>query len=182
MSEAKHLTTEELEAGLDEIRRSPKDEGVLQLIVRRPQTEERELLEEGQIDLVEGLVGDNWKTRYGVEREANSDTQITLTNARAVNIIAQREDRWALAGDQLYVDFDLSEDNVPAGTQLSIGTSVLEVTAEPHNGCKKYVERFGMDAMLFVNSTVGKELHLRGINTKVVQSGSIRRGDAIKKV
>ncbi len=182
MSEAKHLNTQELEAGLDEIRRSPKDEGLLQLIVRRPQTEERETLAEGQIDIAEGLVGDNWKTRYGDEREANLDAQITLTNARAIGHIAQHKDRWALAGDQLYVDFDLSEDNVPAGTQLSIGSTVLEVTAEPHNGCKKFVERFGMDAMLFVNSPVGKELHLRGINAKVVQSGTIHRGDAVKKI
>jgi len=181
MTTISHLTTAELEAGLDAIRQSPADNGTLEMLIRRPQIGEREELEEGEVDLVEGLVGDNWKTRYG-NRPANPDAQITITNARAIQHISQDKERWPLAGDQLYVDFDLSETNVPAGTKLSIGSAILEVTAEPHNGCNKFVERFGMDAMIFVNSDVGKELHLRGINCKVIQAGTISVGDSITKV
>jgi MOSC domain-containing protein YiiM len=177
----RHLSTEELEAGVDHIRQAPKDQGVLQLLVRRPVTLERELLQEGKLDTELGLVGDNWQTRGSGSGAANPDAQITVMNARAAALIAQDDSRWQLAGDQLYVDMDLSEDNVPAGTRLSVGSAVLEVTAEPHNGCKKFVERFGMDAMLFVNSEVGKQLHLRGINTKVVQAGTVCVGDAITK-
>ena len=182
MTTAVHLNSEELEAGLDEIRQSPKQEGTLEIIVRRPETLQRNIVQEGELNPDVGLVGDNWKKRGGPERPANPETQITLTNARAIQHIAQSKDRWALAGDQLYVDFDLSEENAPAGTRLSIGSAILEVTPEPHNGCKKFVERFGMDAMLFVNSEVGKALHLRGINARVVQAGTIAVGDAIRKL
>ena len=182
MTTAVHLSREQLEAGLDIIRQSPKEQGTLDMIVRRPQTEVRDIVLEGALDLKVGLVGDNWKARGGSERPANPETQITLTNARAIQHIAQSKDRWALAGDQLYVDFDLSEENLPVGTRLSIGSAGIEITAEPHNGCKKYVERFGMDAMLFVNSDIGKTMHLRGVNARVVQTGTIFVGDAVRKI
>jgi hypothetical protein len=184
-SAVKHLTMAELEAGLDEIRRSPKDEGTLQLIVRRPETDGREVLEEGQLDLSEGLVGDSWRQRALARSKdgmVSPDTQLNIMNVRAAALVAQDKTRWQLAGDQLYVDFDLSEENIPAGTRLAIGDAIVEVTAVPHNGCKKFVSRFGEDAMLFVNSPVGKSLHLRGINAKVVQPGLIRAGDGVKKV
>jgi hypothetical protein len=185
MAEAKPLTMEELEAGLDEIRQSPKAEGVLQLIVRRPQTENREVLEEGELDTVEGLKGDNWKMR-GSSRtpdgSSHPDMQLNIMNSRAIALIAQDKERWQLAGDQLFVDMDLSKENLPAGTRLGIGSAVIEVTAEPHAGCKKFVERFGIDAMKFVNSSVGKQFQLRGINAKVVQTGVIRTGDTVRKI
>jgi hypothetical protein len=185
IAEVKHLSMEELEAGLDEIRRAPKDEGRLEMIVRRPETEQREVLDEGQLDPDEGLVGDNWKQRGSSSTDdgsAHPQMQINMMNARVAALVAQARDRWPLAGDQLYVDFDLSEENVPPGTRLAIGGAILEVTAIPHNGCKKFVARFGLDAMKFVNSPVGKELHLRGINAKVVHPGTIRVGDAVKKL
>ncbi len=181
----KHLTTEELEAGLDEIRRSPKDDGVLRLIVRRPKISEREVLETGELDTIVGLVGDTWNIRGSSRMADNSphpDMQLNIMNSRAAALVAQDENRWQLAGDQLYIDIDLSDENLPAGTRISIGSAIIEVTAQPHTGCKKFVERFGLDAMKFVNSPVGKQLHLRGINAKVVQSGVIRQGDVVKKV
>ncbi len=181
----KHLTMEELEAGLDDIQQAPKDGGVLEMIVRRPSTDERELLHEGELDTAVGLVGDNWQARGSKsmpDGSANPDAQLTLMSCRAADLVAQSRDRWALAGDQLYVDFDLSEDNIPPGTRLEIGEAVVEVTALPHTGCQKFVARFGKDAMKFVNSPQGKQLHLRGINTKIVQSGTIRIGDPITKV
>lgn len=181
----RHLTTAELEAGLDEIRRAPKDEGALSLIVRRPKTEEREVLQEGMLDVAAGLVGDNWRTRGSsltADGSAHPEMQLNIINTRAIAHIAQDPARWHLAGDQLFVDLDLSDANLPPGTRLAIGSAVVEVTPIPHNGCKKFVARFGLDAMIFVNSPVGKELHLRGINAKVVQPGVIRVGDVVKKL
>jgi len=176
---SRHLTASELEAGLEEIRRAPKDGGTLEMIVRRPAVGERELMQEGQLDLAEGLVGDNWSTRGG--GRPNPDTQLTVMNARVAALVSQDASRWQLAGDQLYIDLDLSDDNLPTGTQLAIGSAVIEVSAIPHTGCAKFVERFGLDAMKFVNEGEGKFRHLRGINTRVVVPGVIRVGDRATK-
>lgn len=185
MNEIKHLTIEELDASLDEIRRSPKDNGELKLIVRRPRVDEREILKSGELDSVQGLVGDSWQERGSSRSEdgkAHPDMQLNIMNVRAISVISPDESRWPLAGDQLFIDFDLSEENLPAGTQLSIGEAIIEVTEQPHTGCKKFVARFGLDAMKWVNSEVGKQLHLRGINAKVVQGGTIQTGDNVRKV
>jgi len=175
----------ELEAGLDHIRQSPKEEGVLELIVRRPQTEHREVLDEAQLDVDKGLIGDNWTLRKSTRTSDGSphpDMQINIMNVRSVALVAQERERWSLAGDQLYLDLDLSKTNLPVGARISIGTAVLEVTAPPHTGCQKFVARFGLEAMKFVNSEVGRELCLRGINAKVVQSGTVRVGQTAKKL
>lgn len=172
----KHLTTEELEANLSKITESPNDNGILEMIVRRPKTNEREVLETGKLDIQKGLVGDRWRVKKG-----NFNTQLTLMNSRTAELLAVTRDRWELAGDQLYVDLNLTDENLPHGTKLKVGEAILEVTPTPHNGCKKFVERFGMDAMKFVNSPIGKKYHLRGIYIKVIQSGVIRQGDLVKK-
>ena len=181
----KHVTMADLEAGLKNIRQSPTDAGVLALIVRRPQVEAREVLEVGELDLFEGLVGDNWKTRGSsqtADGSAHPDMQLNIMNARVIALLAQQKERWALAGDQLYMDLDLSAENVPPGTRLSLGEAVIEVTDQPHTGCKKFAARFGLDALKFISSPVGKQLQLRGINAKVIRSGAIRIGDTVKKV
>ena len=175
----KHLTIDELEAGLDEIRRAPKDRGVLRLIVRRPKVSQREVLEEGQLDPARGLVGDSWETRG---RPAHPDMQLNIMNARAIALVAQTPDRWALAGDQLFIDLDLSADNLPTGTRFALGSAVIEVTDPPHTGCAKFAARFGLDAVKFVNSREGKRLRLRGLNAKVVMPGVIRVGDIATKL
>ena len=185
MQEIRHVTLTELEAGLDTIRRSPKAEGLLALIVCRPSIGEREILKEGELDLREGLVGDTWRTRGSSRTEDGSshpDTQLTLINARVIALLDQTRERWSLAGDQLFVDLDLSLDNLPAGTRLALGAAVIEVTAQPHTGCHKFRARFGRDALKFVNSPAGKQLRLRGLNAKVVQPGMIRTGDGVKKL
>ena len=169
-----HRTVAELEAGLDVIRQSPADQGRLEMIVRRPRVGEREILTAGQLDLVNGLVGD--------ARSAHPEKQLTIMNSRIIALLAGSRDRWALAGDQLLVDLDLSETNVPPGTRLQLGSAIIEVTAPPHTGCHKFSQRFGADATMFVNSPAGRVLHLRGLNAKVVQSGPIRVGDRVTKI
>ena len=183
-AEIKHLTLAELEAGLEKIRSSPKDQGVLDMIVRRPAEGDREVLEQGQLDPKVGLVGDNWQDRpssRSADGKAHPDMQINIMNSRLIALVAQDKDRWQLAGDQLFVDLDLSKINVPPGTKLAIGSAVLEATDQPHTGCMKFSGRFGVDALMLINSPAGQELQLRGINAKVVQSGEIKPGDTVKK-
>ena len=185
MAEAKHLTTAELEAGLDAIRQSPKNEGVIALIVRRPQVDAREVLEEGELDLAEGLVGDTWKVRASNRTPDGSphpDMQLNVMNARVIALVAGEKGRWPLAGDQLFIEMDVSQENLPPGTRLALGSAVIEVTDQPHTGCKKFAARFGLDALKLVNSPVGKQLQLRGVNAKVAQPGVIRVGDLVKKL
>ncbi len=185
MLEVTHLSMAELEAGMQYIHRSPKDNGVLKMIARRPTDDEREVIQRGELDLLEGLIGDNWKVRgskHTPDGSANMNAQITIMNARTIELVAQDEKRWPLAGDQLYIDMDLSRANLPPGTRLAIGSAVIEVSPEPHTGCGKFSARFGVDAMKFVNSSEGQRLRLRGVNTRVVQSGVIRIGDVVRKI
>lgn len=176
---------ETLIAGLGDIRQSPADHGVLELIVRRPSEGMRETLETGELNHSDGLAGDTWNlrpSRRSPDGGPHIEMQLNIMNSRAIARIAQTPDRWALAGDQLFVDLDLSEANLPAGTHLAIGSAVIEVTAEPHTGCAQFSERFGADARKFVNSDGGRELRVRGINAKVVRPGTVTRGDQITKV
>lgn len=185
MSAIIHPTRAELEAGLDHIRQSPADGGTLAMIVRRPASDRREVLAVAELDLVNGLVGDNWRARGSrstPDGAANPEMQLNVMNARAIALVARHRDRWPLAGDQLYVDFDLSVSNLPPGTRLAVGTAVIEVTAVPHTGCAKFTQRFGADAMKFVNSPAGRSLNLRGLNAKVVQPGAIHAGDTVRKL
>jgi hypothetical protein len=176
---------DDLEAGLNEVRGSPTDGGRLVLIVRRPAVDERELLDVGTLDLEVGLMGDTWHgrgSRLTDDGSSHPDTQLNVMNARAAALVAGPKERWALAGDQLYVDFDLSEDNLPAGTRLAIGSAVIEITNQPHRGCAKFAARFGKEALRFVNSPVGVALRLRGVNARVIEPGSICTGDTVHKV
>ena len=173
-----HRTADELTAALDEIRLSPAAEGTVELIVRRPAVDEREVLDEGVLDLEKGLVGDEWHRRG----TPNPDAQLTLMNARAAEAITGGRERWPLAGDQLYVDLDLGVENLPPGTRLSLGEAVIEVTAEPHTGCAKFSARFGSEALRFVNKSPGREMRLRGANARVVTPGIVHAGDAIKRL
>lgn len=180
-----HRTTEELLAGLDDVRAAPADGGTVELIVRRPSDGEREVLAEGQLDPAEGLVGDNWCRRWSKKTADGSphpEMQLNLIGARFSRLIADDETQRSLAGDQLHLDLDLSEANLPPGTRLALGTAVIEVTAEPHRGCAKFTQRFGLDAMRLVNSPEGSDLHLRGVNAKVVVAGVVRPGDAVTKL
>jgi MOSC domain-containing protein YiiM len=179
-----HRTQDELFAALDAIRAAPATAGTVELIVRRPAVDEREVLDEGRLDLEAGLVGDSWLPRGSGRHDGapNPDAQLTLMSSRAVAAVAGGRERWPLAGDQLYVDLDLSFENLPAGTRLALGDAVVEVTAEPHTGCAKFSARFGSEALKFVNKPPGRELRLRGVNAKVVTPGTVRVGDTVTKL
>jgi hypothetical protein len=182
-----HQTAEltSLEASLDHIREAPADGGTVELIARRPAEDEREVLTEAVLDLHDGLVGDTWRAR-GSSRTPdggpNLEAQLTLMNARAAAAIAGVRDRWPLAGDQLYVDFDISRTNLPPGSRVQIGSAVIEFSEPPHTGCAKFSARFGVDALKFVNSPIGRELRLRGANCRIVVAGTVRQGDSIRKL
>jgi hypothetical protein len=179
-----HLTLAQLEAGLDEIRRSPRDTGVLEMIVRRPDVGRREVLETGELSLSDGLVGDNWKERGSSrtpDKSSHPDMQLNIMSSRVIALVARERARWHLAGDQLFVDLDLSAENLPPGTRLAIGGAVVQVTDQPHTGCQKFVERFGVDALKFVSTPQGRQLNLRGVNARVVQPGVIRTGDVVTR-
>jgi hypothetical protein len=170
-----------LEAAVPDVHASPRDAGVVAVICRRTAVGEREELEVGELDVAVGLVGDSWSTKPSKrtpDGSPNIEQQLTLMNIRAARALGEH---WLLAGDNLYVDFDLSSANVPPGTRLAIGSAIVEVTPMPHTGCDTFTERFGSDATKWVNSSAGRELNLRGINARVVVAGSIRRGDAITK-
>jgi len=180
----KHLSSAELEAGLSYVRDSPPDGGVVVLIARRPAVDEREVLTEATLDVEAGLAGDTWPVRASSRTGDGSPhrgMQVTMMNSRAALLIAHDLERCVLAGDQLYADLDLSPANLPPGARLAVGSAVLEVTDQPHLGCAKFAARFGQDAWRFVNSRVGRELRLRGLNARVIVSGTVRTGDAILK-
>jgi MOSC domain-containing protein YiiM len=175
---------ESVEQGLDAVRAAPADNGRVELIVRRPEVDAREILEEATLDPDGGLVGDNWHVKPSLKTGApNPEAQLTVMNARVSALVAGEDrNRWALAGDQLYVDLDLSYRNLPPGTRLQVGEAVIEVTEEPHRGCGKFSARFGVEALKLVNSAVGRELNMRGVNTAVVRGGVVRTGDAVVKI
>jgi hypothetical protein len=178
-----HLTTDELMAGADAIREAPRGAGTVELIVRRPAEGEREVLAEGRLDVAVGLVGDTWKDRPSSrtpDRSPHPDMQLNIMNARAAALFAGPDKAaWPIAGDQFYVDLDISGEALPPGTRLQFGTAVIEVTDQPHRGCPKFSARFGADALRFVNSEVGVALNARGINARVVTAGTVRVGDAV---
>ena len=180
-------TYDDLTAALPLLRSAPADDGALVLVVRRPAHAEREVLAEGVLDEADGMVGDNWlsrATRRSVEEGRHLEAQLNVMSARMVGVLADDPAEQALAGDQLYLDLDISTDNLPTGARLAIGDggAVIEVTAKPHNGCAKFQRRFGEEAVAFVNSPEGKALRLRGFNARVVSGGVVRPGDRVRKV
>ena len=185
MQAAKHFSAAELEQNVENILATPKNHGELKLIVRRPDVDQRQISKQARLDVEQGLVGDNWLargSRHTPDGAADPEMQLNIMNTRVVDAVAGGKDRWPLAGDQLFIDMDLSPENLPPGTQLQLGDAVIEVTEPPHTGCKKFAARYGVDAVVFVNSGRGKQLNFRGICARVVTSGDIRVGDKAHKL
>ena len=185
VSTSPHRSSEQFRLGLDAIQAAPADAGVVRLIVRRPAEDAREVVQEAVLDVDEGLVGDSWRARGSsstTDGAANPEAQVTVVNARAAEAIAGAIERWALSGDQLFVDLDISEENIPAGTRLSVGEAEIQMSAKPHTGCAKFSARFGTDALRFVGSPQGRALRLRGANARVLRGGVVRVGDPVLKL
>ena len=185
MAHVRQLSTKELEQGLEHIEASPRNNGELKLIVYRPDVDQRHSVAEGLLDEEHGLVGDNWLTRgsrHMPDGAADPEMQLNIMNSRVAELVADGTERMPLAGDQLYLDMNLSEENLPPGTQFQLGEAILEVTEPPHTGCKKFAARFGNDAVIFVNSGYGKTQNFRGICAKVAKGGAIRVGDVATKI
>jgi hypothetical protein len=174
----------DLDRYLDDVRAAPRDVGRVELIVRRPAVDDREVLAEAVLDPVAGLVGDDWLRRISrstPDGSADPASQLTLMCVRVLAAIEPDRSRWPLAGDQLYVDFDLGPENLPTGTRLTIGEAVVEVTAKPHLPCAKFGARFGDDARRWVDGPTGRALRMRGVKARIVEGGVVRVGDAIRK-
>jgi hypothetical protein len=170
------------DALLGEVHAAPADKGQLELIVRRPAVDARELVDEAHLDLDLGLIGDRWATREAAKTPVYLAAQLTVIGTRLLATIEPDRARWPLAGDQLYVDLDLCEEHLPAGSHLAIGSAVVEVSEEPHTGCAKFSARFGSEALRWINSPIGRAHRLRGLNARVVTAGSVRVGDVVRRV
>lgn len=174
-------TVQTLDPRLTEIRAAPGDHGRLELIVRRPAVDEREIAEEAILDPDRGLLGDRWETHAAGSTLAYLSAQLTVMSTRVLAAIEPDRERWPLAGDQLFVDLDLSVENLPAGSRLAIGSAVIEVSETPHTGCAKFGARFGSDALRWINSPTGRAYRMRGLNARIVEAGTVRVGDVVRR-
>lgn len=180
-----HRTLTELEAGMHHVFAAPADSGRLEMIVIRPDVGERSVVVEARLDPGHGVVGDSWRDRGSPRTEdgsAHPDMQLNLISSRVLDLIAGGRDRWPLAGDQLCIDLDISEANLPPWTRLAVGEAVIEITDQPHTGCGKFSSRYGTDALRWVNTPEGRALRLRGANARVVSPGTIRAADSVLKL
>jgi len=175
----------DFEGHLTAIREASTDEGRLELIVRRPAVDDRETLEEARLDTSDGLVGDGWASRGSratPDGSADLEAQLTLISTRVLQAIEPDRERWPLAGDQLYADFNLSQESLPAGSRLAIGSAIIQVSETPHTGCAKFSARFGSDALRWINSPIGRDHRMRGLNARILEGGIIRTGDVIRRL
>lgn len=167
------------------LRAAPRDAATVTLLVARPGVDARETVTEAVLDVEQGMVGDDWQARGSWERKgdrANVDAQLTLMSTRVLAAMEPDETRWPLAGDQVYLDLDLSEENLPVGTRLALGSAEVVVTALPHTGCKKFAARFGQDALRWISTHEGRALRMRGMYVRVVRGGTVRVGDVVRKL
>ncbi len=156
---------------------SPRDQGRVEGCVLRPAAGERLVAGEIRVTPEDGVLGDAW-ARSSDRRDGN---QISLINVHLLRAIAHGDEaRMPLSGDNLQVDLDLSERNLPTGARLWIGDAVLEITPDPHRPCRSFHERFGADAVKKVTRANRTGRRGRGVMARVLRAGTIRVGDAIR--
>lgn len=172
---ARHVALDKLEAGFDGLRPPPGERGGLTAIARRSRDGSRELPVTAELSVADGLVGDAWSRRP--PRDPNA--QLTVMRQDIALLIANGQPL-SLFGDNLFVDFDISGAHLPAGTRLRLGECLVEVTPEPHNGCRKFRDRFGQDALRFTALRRIRPHNARGIHWRVIEGGIIRIGDSIE--
>jgi hypothetical protein len=175
----------DLDRFTEDVRAAPRDAGPVVMIVRRPTVDVRETVDVADLDPDAGLAGDDWirrRSRSTPDGSPDPEDQLTIMSTRVLSAIEPDRDRWPLAGDQLYVDFDLGVENVPAGTRLAIGDAIVRVSEKPHTGCAKFSARFGSDALRWINGPVGRELRMRGVNARIERAGTVRVGDTVRRV
>lgn len=177
-----HRTIAELESMLDDLLSAPQDAGPIEMIVRRPRENQREIVQSAELSSEEGLVGDSWIDRVDANGDPHMAAQLTLMNSRVTDAVAGARERWPLAGDQIYVDMDISVMNLPPGSRIQVGDAVVEISETPHTGCAKFAGRFGKEALRFANVGVGRDNRFRGVNAFVVESGPVKVGDKITKL
>lgn len=167
---------------VDGILAAPKDAGPIEMIVRRPGENEREIVQSAELTKEQGLIGDSWISRVDENGDPHLPAQLTLMNSRVADAVAVTRERWPLAGDQIYVDMDISKENLPPGARIQVGSAVVEISGVPHTGCDKFAGRFGKEALRFANVGVGRDNRFRGVNAFVVEPGSFQVGDKIAKL
>ena len=179
-----HVSAVELEQGLAEVLASPTDAGRLTAIFVRPAPNERRRLVSATLTPEKGIDGDRWVSDSfsGLKDGSDPRSQVSIMNDRFLRQVAGDDDGMCLAGDNLIVDLDLSEANLPAGSHVTIGPEViLEISDLKHTGCSKFARRYGPDAKTFANNKQGTALHLRGRYARIVRGGTIRLGDEVRK-
>jgi MOSC domain-containing protein YiiM len=154
----------------------PRDRGTLRLICVRTAPGQHACPDRVRVSEERGLDGDRWSARP----DANRQAQVTLMSVRAAELVAGDFAPVHEAGDNFLVDLDISEEALPTGARLRIGGVVLEISAKPHTGCNKFRDRFGVDALRWVNEEEGRRLRLRGVNACVVQGGEVALHDSIE--
>jgi len=176
----KFVTTDEINSNLSFILSSPKDVGKIESIIVRRRKNERELRKEVFLSPEKGVEGDRW---YDLSKgKPDPRRQLTIINSRLIKLLAQSVERMQLAGDNLIIDLDISDANLPVGQRLTIGKVMVEITDVPHTGCSRFAERYGNDAVEFINAPERSSLRLRGVYAKFLNSGLIHVGDIIKKI
>lgn len=181
----RHKTMEELKAGLPEILKSPQDNGEVKAVVVRPGSCERNMVPSCDVSLEGGVLGDHWAKgcwKTTDDGEPHPDVQICIMNSRCIELIAGDQSNWAPAGDNLFVDMDLSPENLPPGQRVAVGSAIIEITDTPHKGCQKFIDRYGRDACVFVNLGDGDKYKLRGIYARTFEAGTISVGDTFRKL
>lgn len=180
-----HLSTEQIEAGLEHVLASPADGAPVAAIVRRPAAGKREELTLCVLTTAGGLIGDHWAQgawKSLADGSPDPEVQVSLMNSRFIDLIATARSNWAPSGNNFFVDMDLSASNLPIGQRLTLGTAEIEISPVPNTGCKFFIERYGRDACVFVNRGVGREHRLRGVYAKVIKDGCVQLGDELRKL